>query len=265
MLARFNAPLLVHTVVHFAFRFLAFPFLILSWYFFIRAVLEMSGKKFRLGLRIGYLVLQAGILILWTAFSWEALKNPLPAPVFSRATENILLLFVLFNRGLVFCLWILAYVSAGRNKDPDMDAGIRRFSAAYIVMNVLYGVAAVIIKGHGFVCFTYPVLEFFMHVPPLFLLWDFLRRYAKSHPVEPVKEKVWLMFFARYQISAREQDIIRLLLEGKNAKDISRELYISIKTVKTHIYNIYRKLGIKNRWQLITMIHNYGRSAAGEA
>jgi ligand-binding sensor domain-containing protein/DNA-binding CsgD family transcriptional regulator len=60
--------------------------------------------------------------------------------------------------------------------------------------------------------------------------------------------------FAKYNISQREQEIINLMLRGKSNKDIEDTLYISIKTVKSHVYNIYQKFGVKNRLELISQI-----------
>ncbi|HSA96234.1 MAG TPA: LuxR C-terminal-related transcriptional regulator [Acidobacteriota bacterium] len=56
---------------------------------------------------------------------------------------------------------------------------------------------------------------------------------------------------ARFGITARESEIIRLLLEGKGPKEITGTLFISEHTVKNHIHNIYQKLGIRNRIQLV--------------
>jgi len=55
----------------------------------------------------------------------------------------------------------------------------------------------------------------------------------------------------KYGITAREGEIIRLLIEGKDNKAITGELFISDHTVKNHIHHVYQKLGIKNRVQLI--------------
>lgn len=55
----------------------------------------------------------------------------------------------------------------------------------------------------------------------------------------------------KYGITAREGEIIRRLIEGKDNKGITEEFFISDHTVKNHIHHIYRKLGIKNRVQLI--------------
>ena len=54
-----------------------------------------------------------------------------------------------------------------------------------------------------------------------------------------------------YDISQREEEIIKLLIRGLSNQQIADDLYISEKTVKNHLYHIYRKLGISNRLQLI--------------
>lgn len=58
-------------------------------------------------------------------------------------------------------------------------------------------------------------------------------------------------FFKTHNLSQREQEIVELVFKGKRNKDIEKELYISIKTVKTHIYKIYKKVGVKSRVELI--------------
>jgi len=49
------------------------------------------------------------------------------------------------------------------------------------------------------------------------------------------------------QLTMREQQVLRLIAEGKGNKEISNVLYISTETVKSHVKNIFRKLKIKNR------------------
>lgn len=60
--------------------------------------------------------------------------------------------------------------------------------------------------------------------------------------------------FSKYKISSREREILQLVLKGMSNKDIEDKLFISVKTVKAHIYNIYRKLGVQNRLELINAI-----------
>lgn len=61
-------------------------------------------------------------------------------------------------------------------------------------------------------------------------------------------------FYKKFNISDREVEIIEALVVGKTNKEIAAELFISINTVKTHIKNIYRKLEVKNRVQLLHKI-----------
>ena len=53
-------------------------------------------------------------------------------------------------------------------------------------------------------------------------------------------------------LSKQEQVIKTLIIEGKTNKEIANELFVSLNTVKTHITNIYNKLNISNRQELIS-------------
>lgn len=55
----------------------------------------------------------------------------------------------------------------------------------------------------------------------------------------------------RYNLSAREIDVLRLLSDGLSNRDLSRSLAISPDTVKWHLKNIFGKLGVENRAQAI--------------
>ncbi len=58
-------------------------------------------------------------------------------------------------------------------------------------------------------------------------------------------------------VTDREKEILLLLVEGMTNKDISAKLCISEPTVKSHIQNIYKKLEVNNRVQLLNSIKNY--------
>jgi len=58
----------------------------------------------------------------------------------------------------------------------------------------------------------------------------------------------------KYQLTKREEMVLRLLMRGQSSEAISEELVITPNTLKKHILNIYRKLGIKNRVQLFKMV-----------
>jgi len=57
----------------------------------------------------------------------------------------------------------------------------------------------------------------------------------------------------RYTLTDQEKTVISLIELGKKNKEIATELSISPSTVKTHINNIYKKLGINSRDELMQM------------
>jgi len=52
------------------------------------------------------------------------------------------------------------------------------------------------------------------------------------------------------ELSQREMDIVGLILSGKSNKEVALALNIELSTVKTHVNNIYAKLGVNNRKDL---------------
>ncbi len=52
-------------------------------------------------------------------------------------------------------------------------------------------------------------------------------------------------------LTKREMEILKLIGSGKSNKDIAEELFISYKTVKNHVYNLFAKLGIHTRAEAI--------------
>ena len=48
-------------------------------------------------------------------------------------------------------------------------------------------------------------------------------------------------------LSKKEREILKTLSLGKTNNDIAEEMNLSFHTVKTHVYNIYKKLNINNR------------------
>lgn len=57
-----------------------------------------------------------------------------------------------------------------------------------------------------------------------------------------------------YKLTDREMEIVELLLQGKTYKVIAGQLYVSENTVKTHIKNIYSKLNIKSKIELLKLV-----------
>ena len=52
------------------------------------------------------------------------------------------------------------------------------------------------------------------------------------------------------RLSQREREVMRLIARGYAYKEVARELFISVKTVETHVSAVLRKLQLSNRHEL---------------
>lgn len=60
------------------------------------------------------------------------------------------------------------------------------------------------------------------------------------------------------RLSEREKEVLQLISQGLNNKEISDKLYLSESTVKNHLRNILDKLHLQNRMQLIAFAYKNG-------
>jgi NarL family two-component system response regulator LiaR len=65
-----------------------------------------------------------------------------------------------------------------------------------------------------------------------------MQEFANPQPVAP-----------KHDLTERELEVLRLIAQGKSNKDISEDLVLSEKTVKTHVSNILQKLHLSDRTQ----------------
>jgi DNA-binding CsgD family transcriptional regulator len=56
------------------------------------------------------------------------------------------------------------------------------------------------------------------------------------------------------QLTQKEKEIAKLILEGLESKEISETLNISLNTVSTHRKNILRKVNARNLTEMIKML-----------
>lgn len=80
-----------------------------------------------------------------------------------------------------------------------------------------------------------------------------LEEYRKNGGAVPEKITV-TEAVEQFYLTRREHTILKLLMDGRDNGAICDELSISINTLKKHILNIYRKLGINNRTQMFKMM-----------
>ncbi len=95
-----------------------------------------------------------------------------------------------------------------------------------------------------------------LHTPPKTKNYDWSYSFAKDDGTKifvsknsPVDKAI--------KLTQKEREIVNLVLEGMESKQISEVLNISIFTVATHRKNIFRKLGVKNIGEMVKILASY--------
>ncbi|NBC29588.1 MAG: hypothetical protein GVY29_06305 [Spirochaetes bacterium] len=95
------------------------------------------------------------------------------------------------------------------------------------------------------------------------LLWSvilisvFVRYLLK--PEEELEDGVSPAFCDAHGITKREAEVIALVAEGLSNKQIAERLFVSLATVRTHVYNIFRKTDATSRMDLLRIMRHHGR------
>jgi DNA-binding CsgD family transcriptional regulator len=59
-------------------------------------------------------------------------------------------------------------------------------------------------------------------------------------------------------LSKRETEVLALIAQGLSNEEVADKLFVSISTVKTHLINIYAKLGVERRTQAVARAQELG-------
>lgn len=98
--------------------------------------------------------------------------------------------------------------------------------------------------------FALNILDFTYNAFTLFWVIMYFKYINNGHELIVLKNLPEEELVAKFQISKRELDVIHLVCSGKSNQEIADSLFISVGTVKDHLYKVYKKIGVKNRTQL---------------
>ena len=86
----------------------------------------------------------------------------------------------------------------------------------------------------------------------LLFFWMYKFLYLPEAKRQRGEREIFNHFSARHDLSPREREVLRFLLEEKTNKEIAEELSISEGTVKFHIHNLLQKTSCRNRQMLLS-------------
>lgn len=75
------------------------------------------------------------------------------------------------------------------------------------------------------------------------------------------EEERWRELSRRFSLTRREEEVFLLLASGYTAKTIADRLVISVSTVKTHVGNVYAKIGVKSQQELLKWLEEAARES----
>jgi len=222
-------------------------------YFLGSLVTQLTGGRLSRVYTIVFVATWGGAAVAISAGGAMYGDSPPPA-LASAATLVVFVLKTCLTYG-----WILYALVATRRTDDALErVGLRRFA---------------LLQGAGFLAFDLAIRDVTRHIglhtgdvgislvqvaanyPALWWMWRFLERRAISRPAEPLPANMKADLVA-LGLSAREADVVELLLAGLSHKEIGERLFIAPDTVKKHTYNAHRKLGVQNRVQLSYFVQN---------
>ena len=64
-------------------------------------------------------------------------------------------------------------------------------------------------------------------------------------------------FRSKYKITKRQEEIIRMIINGKLNKEIAQSIGVAESTLKGHITNVYNKLGVTNKIELLNLLKKF--------
>jgi DNA-binding CsgD family transcriptional regulator len=247
---------IIESIGHF-FSFLGFPFLIFAWYMFIRLCREITENKLSRTFNLSYFFTLA--VVFFAYGSVIILSNLLHFgdEKYALFSSAIIYLYVILEVLVLIVALSQLFINAGKIKDEKKQKAVQTFASLNLVVFCAGVILFLFANESTTVGAVYFLVFFSGNILPV-LFW---RAYLKKYFIAPVLQKTGALtmkqFLEEYKISKREEEVIQNLCEGKANKEISETLFISLQTVKDHVYSIYQKTDVKNRVQLINLIQSY--------
>jgi DNA-binding CsgD family transcriptional regulator len=169
--------------------------------------------------------------------------------------NNLIALDIAANAVILICVLVILIFSnilRNRKKRTLIEGFLVLYGFSFGIM-----LATALLKKSFYLVFyfSYGISFLILNLLPLIFIRRLLGR-VEIQESSDISGREYDHIYANYGITNREKEIIQLIFSGKSNKEIGEILFISVKTVKYHVYNVYRKIKIKNRIELIKLFMN---------
>ncbi len=223
----------------------ALPIQALMIFFFITAVSRLLGLRLK----------RWPVVCLWIGYALVFILTLVGVMNFINFRSIVLLRQLMWLTVAISSIFMMGPLVYGlkyviREKVKERRIFFWVFTASYLV-SFSFQTLLIFTRMAG-VWVTFLVLG--THLPVLVILPFFLSKNAAVSVRNGFATQDIDQFYKRKGVSGREQEIIAYLIQGFSNREIEEKLFISRRTVENHVYNIYRKLGVGNRVQLVKCI-----------
>ena len=241
-----------YTTLYWLFTLFSLPCFFIGLYFFISLFIHLRKEKIPKWVSSVY-ALSAIALIVGLGLS---LKFSL-----GQANPDVIgnYYVIVKSFALVVRLAVIAYAFFGsiRCNNTKKKQLIQTLAVYYFAGFVINSVGLDYLPvSRDILFYLSPLIYVLLNIPPLFFLQKYAKMIFKDRLLAQEDKINFDRIFQKYGLSKREQEIFILMLEGKSNKEIAEDLFISVKTVKNHIYSIFQKLGVNSRIKLYVFIRN---------
>ncbi len=254
----------IETIRHF-FTFLGLPFLILAWYMFLRLSREMVDKDLSRKITLIFFSIFGGALLAYGLVIVRANVATWTDSQFAAFSAGFNILYA-----ILVAVALVSGLSELVRRAPDIEDKKRAKAVRLFGLTCFLAYSAALVLSPyaysgGTMAVAYVLAFFSANLIPLFYWRAYLLKAGPAAFLLQTPPDTMTRFVEEYKISKREEEVIRELCAGKANKEIAETLFISLQTVKDHIYRIYLKTEVNNRVQLINLIQSHASRDEGSS
>ena len=216
-------------------------------FYMIKIVYSFKKKKLTNLYKLIFFSSTAFLIISYIArmiLDYQNITMPWLEFTYNYITDDLILVEIIYLVNL--------YIYARKLSDKDEKKIITAFAFLYLgrysFLLILLPISKIILLFF----FLFPLI--FANIAPIIWIKYYFLKYVRKLDETEIASNIVDNICKTHSISSREQQILKLLLEGKSNREIENTLFISYHTVKNHVYNLYQKMGIKNRFELVNLI-----------
>lgn len=230
--------------------YLAIPFLIVGDFMFIRFFRFLIGRNVSrsfawIFFSIQLLIFVSTGIILMAYAKMEAV----PFYGLKGVFERVYLLIDVICMGIAFSQYFI-YRKSAYHPEQLKASGV--LTLLYFCL-ILPSYAFYFVSHQKTVLYALGII--FIHtidLPPLLFLRHFVKKQGSVYQISQNSFDVALLA-KQVGLTKRETEIVTLICEGRSNREIAEQLFISLQTVKDHVYHVFQKTGVSNRVQLTNL------------